>query len=90
MFFEQYSHEPFIAVARHWIRHMEITEEHRTRLPAKHEGGRAALAVIEGHLGQSNWFGGDAITIADIALYAYTHVAGEGGFDLSDYPAVGT
>lgn len=88
MFFEQYSHEPYIAVARHWIQHMEMTDEQRAQLPAKHEGGRAALAVMEGHLGQSTWFGGESMTIADIALYAYTHVADEGGFELEDYPAV--
>ena len=89
MFFEQYSHEPFIAVARHWIRHAEMTESQRAQLPAKHEGGRAALSVMEGHLGRSDWFCGEAMSIADIALYAYTHVADEGGFDLADYPAVG-
>ena len=89
MFFEQYSHEPCIAVARHWIQHVEMTAAQRARLPAKQEGGRAALAVMENHLRGSSWFGGDAISIADIALYAYTHVADEGGFDLSHYPAVG-
>ena len=88
MFFEQYSHEPCIAVARHWIQHLEMTEAQRAQLPARQEGGRAALAVMERHLGASDWFGGDAVSIADIALYAYTHVADEGGFDLSDYPAV--
>ncbi len=89
MFFEQYSHEPCIAVARHWIQHMEMTESQRAQLPDKQEGGRAALAVMEGHLAASDWFGGHAMNIADIALYAYTHVADEGGFDLSDYPHVG-
>ena len=89
MFFEQYSHEPFIAVARHWIQHIEMTEAQHAQLPAKQDGGRAALAVMEQHLGTSHWFGGDAMSIADIALYAYTHVAGDGGFDLSVYPAVG-
>ncbi|MDE0031996.1 MAG: glutathione S-transferase family protein [Deltaproteobacteria bacterium] len=88
MFFEQYSHEPCIAVARHWIQHVEMTEAQRAQLPAKQEGGRAALAVMEQRLGASDWFGGEAMSIADIALYAYTHVAGEGGFDLSDYPAI--
>ena len=88
MFFEQYSHEPFIAVTRHWIQHLEMTEAQRAQLPDKHEGGRAALAVMERHLGESDWFGGDAMGIADFALYAYTHVADEGGFDLADYPAV--
>ena len=89
MFFEQYSHEPCIAVARHWIQHVEMTESQRAQLPDKQEGGRAALAVMEGHLAGSDWFGGHAMSIADIALYAYTHVADEGGFDLSDYPRVG-
>ena len=88
MFFEQYSHEPFIAVARHWIQHVEMTEAQRAQLPARQEGGRAALAVMERHLRASDWFVGDAMSIADISLYAYTHVADEGGFDLSDYPAV--
>ena len=89
MFFEQYSHEPCIAVARHWIQHLEMTEAQRNQLPEKQEGGRAALAVMERHLGGADWFGGDAMGIADFALYAYTHVADEGGFDLADYPAVG-
>ena len=88
MFFEQYSHEPCIAVARHWIQHVEMTEARRAQLPAKQEGGRAALAVMERHLGAADWFGGDGMSIADIALFAYTHVADEGGFDLADYPAV--
>ena len=89
MFFEQYSHEPCIAVARHWIQHVEMTDAQRAQLPDRQEGGRAALAVMERHLGGSDWFGGEAMGIADFALYAYTHVADEGGFDLPDYPAVG-
>ena len=89
MFFEQYSHEPCIAVARHWTQHIEMTEAQRSQLPEKQAGGRAALAVMERHLGGSEWFGGNAMSIADFALYAYTHVADEGGFDLADYPAVG-
>ncbi len=88
MFFEQYSHEPFIAVARHWLRHGAMTDAQRAQLPAKRQGGHAALAVMEGHLSRADWFGADNMTIADIALYAYTHVAGEGGFDLAGYPAV--
>ena len=88
MFFEQYSHEPCIAVARHWLQHMEMTEVQRFQLPSKQEGGRAALSVMEGHLRESDWFGGHSLSIADIALYAYTHVADDGGFDLADYPAV--
>ena len=89
MFFEQYSHEPNIAVARHWIQHVEMTEAQRAQLPARQEAGHAALAVMERHLDGSDWFGGGAASIADIALYAYTHVAGEGGFDLDPYPAIG-
>ena len=88
MFFEQYSHEPLIAVARHWIQHAGMSEAQRAQLPDKHEGGHAALAVMEGHLSGSDWFVGTGMTIADIALYAYTHVANEGGFDLAGYPAV--
>ena len=88
LFFEQYSHEPFIAVARHWIQHVEMTDSQRTQLPEKQEGGCAALSVMEEHLRESDWFGGHSMNIADIALYAYTHVADEGGFDLGDYPAV--
>ena len=88
MFFEQYSHEPCIAVARHWLRHVEMTQAQRAQLPERQEGGRAALAVMEGHLRETRWFGGDAMSIADIALYAYTHVAEEGGFDLAHWPGV--
>ena len=88
MFFEQYSHEPCIAVARHWIQHIEMTDAQRFQLSAKQEGGRAALSVMEGYLGESDWFGEDAMNIADIALYAYTHVAHEAGLDLANYPAV--
>ena len=90
MFFEQYSHEPFIAVSRHWIQHAGMTSEQRAQLPAKQEGGRNALEVMENHLGNSAWFGGEVPSIADIALYAYTHVADEGGFDLASYSAVGS
>ena len=88
MFFEQYSHEPCIAVARHWIQHIEMTDAQRLQLSARQEGGRAALSVMEGYLGESDWFGEDAMNIADIALYAYTHVAHEAGIDLANYPAV--
>ena len=66
-----------------------MTEAQQAQLPDRQEGGRAALAVMERHLSGSDWFGGDAMSIADFALYAYTHVADEGGFDLADYPAVG-
>jgi len=85
MFWEQYRHEPAIAVAR-YIRH--YAPEREDQLPVLMEKGRAALSVMEGHLQDQNWFVGTGPTIADIALYAYTHVADEGGFDLSDYPHV--
>ncbi len=87
MFFEQYSHEPFIAVARFW--HFSgQADGKRDELPAKMEGGRHALSVMERHLADRPWFVGDALTIADIALFAYTHVAHEGGFELGAYPSV--
>jgi len=86
MFFEQYSHEPNIATVRYWItHHVEMTEERTLALPTKRRLGHAALAVMEGHLEGRDWFVGSEPSIADIALYAYTHVAHEGGFDLSDY-----
>ena len=88
MFFEQYSHEPNIAVVRFWMEHGGMTPEREALLPAKRAGGHAALGVMEDHLGGRDWFVGESVTIADIALYAYTHVAHEGGFDLGGYPAV--
>ncbi len=90
MFFEQYSHEPNIAVARAWVHvfGVEMTEERRAALDRRHKLGYDALGVMEGHLENENFFAGGRYSIADIALYAYTHVAGEGGFDLSGYPAV--
>jgi glutathione S-transferase len=89
MFFEQYSHEPNIATPRFWITHgLEITEERRLALKTKRKSGYDALGVMEGHLKVRDFFVGDRYTIADVALYAYTHVAGEGGFDLAGFPAV--
>ncbi len=89
MFFEQYSHEPNIATVRFWLTHgMEMTPWHRESVERKRAGGHAALGVMEGHLRSHAFFAADTFTIADIALYAYTHVAHEGGFDLSGYPAV--
>ena len=89
MFFEQYSHEPNIATVRHWITHkIEMTPERETALPGKRKWGVAALEVMEKHLQAHRFFVGDAYSIADIALYAYTHVAHEGGFDLAPFPAV--
>ncbi len=90
MFFEQYSHEPNIAVPRAWLHvyGLEMTEERRLALEAKRKLGRDALGVMEGHLTGKDFFVGGRYSVADIALYAYTHVAHEGGFDLADYPAV--
>jgi glutathione S-transferase len=92
MFFEQYSHEPNIATARFWIKHkaLEDTAFNRELLAKKQQAGRAALSVMEEHLASRTFFVGEQYSIADIALYAYTHVAEEGGFDLSLYPAVCT
>ena len=86
MFFEQYSHEPYIAVVRFWHFAGQL-ESNRAQLADKMERGHQALAVMDQHLAAHDWFNGAAYGIADIALYAYTHVAHEGGFDLSAYPA---
>jgi len=87
MFFEQYSHEPNIATVRFWM-HSEITDERRALLPGKRKLGYAALDVMEGHLKTRAFFVANRYSIADIALYAYTHVADEGGFDLGRYPSI--
>jgi glutathione S-transferase len=88
MFFEQYSHEPFIATSRFWLMHGELTAERRAGLAQKQPPGYAALGVMEGHLARRRFFVGDRCSVADVALYAYTHVAHEGGFDLGAFPAV--
>jgi glutathione S-transferase len=90
MFFEQYSHEPYIAVARFWLKFKPATELEARRhlVPEWHAKGNAALAVMQTHLAAHDWFAGGRYSIADIALYGYTHVAADGGFDLSGYPAV--
>lgn len=88
MFFEQYNHEPTIAVVRHWVAHLGKTAASEPALPAKIAAGYRALDVMEDQLKAHDFFVGDRYTIADIALYAYTHVAHEGGFDLGRYPAI--
>jgi glutathione S-transferase len=88
MFFEQYSHEPYIAVARYWCLYLKAEDKYKEQLVEKRKGGHRALAVMEGHLRDRAFFAGERYSIADIALYAYTHVAHEGGFDLEPYPAV--
>ncbi len=87
MFFEQYSHEPYIAVLRFW-HHAGQLEEKRDQIAEKRARGEQALGVMERHLAEHDFFVADRYTIADIALYAYTHVAGEGGFDLEPYAAL--
>ena len=89
MFFEQYSHEPYIAVARFWHSIKPGGREEKAAMfPEWHRRGHDALAVMEQHLSTHDWFAGGAYSVADIALYAYTHVAHEGGFDLAPYAAV--
>ena len=88
MFFEQYDHEPAIAVARFWLAYSGRADEVRDRIPEWHAKGENALAAMELHLDGREWLVGDRMTIADVALYAYTHVADEGGFDLGPFPAI--
>jgi glutathione S-transferase len=88
MFFEQYELEPTIAVARFWITLLGEKEKYALELESKWRGGNRALAAMDGHLGGREWLVGEGFTIADIALYAYTHVAEDGGFDLAQYPHV--
>jgi glutathione S-transferase len=90
MFFEQYSHEPNIAVARFWLAYSGEPDRYRDQLPARMKGGYAALDAMEGHLEGRSFLVGERYSIADIALYAYTHVADEGEFDLKPYPAIRT
>lgn len=87
MFFEQYDHEPNIAVARFLAAYSGERERHAETIAARMPGGYRALGAMEGWLATRPFFVGDRLTIADIALYAYTHVADEGGFDLEAYPA---
>ncbi len=90
MFFEQYSHEPYIAVARFWLSFAskEELEKRRHLVPEWHAKGNAALGVMQTHLERRDWFAGSHYSIADIGLYGYTHCAIDGGFDLGTYPAV--
>ena len=84
MFFEQYSHEPFIATSRFWLQHKPDSPERKAALGARRDGGWAALRIMEDHLGKNDFFVKD-YSIADIALFAYTHVAHEGGFSLDNF-----
>jgi glutathione S-transferase len=91
MFWEQYNHEPNVATLRFWfgwIGEANFSDLQRTLLPSKRAAGEAALALMDEHLATRAFFVADRLTLADIALYAYTHVADDGGFDLSGYPNV--
>ncbi len=88
LFFEQYSHEPYIAVARFICGWLPEDHPRRAELPRLRERGHQALAVMEQHLAANEHFVGGRCTVADLALYAYTHKAADGGFDLGPYPAL--
>jgi glutathione S-transferase len=88
MFFEQYSHEPYVATSRFIVRYLGNPPERKADLEQKRVAGERALGIMELKLRQSPWMTGDRFTLADIALFAYTHVAEEGGFDLGRYPGV--
>jgi glutathione S-transferase len=91
MFFEQYNHEPNVATLRFWLAFVGedgLNDLQRTLLPGKREAGEAALRLMDEHLATRRFFVGESLSLADVALYAYTHVAEDGGFRLSDYPAV--
>jgi len=91
MSWEQYSHEPNIATLRFWIAYVgedRLSELQRMQIPAKREAGEAALVLMDCHLEGRRFFVGDRLSLADIALYAYTHAAEEGGFVLADRPAI--
>jgi glutathione S-transferase len=88
MFFEQYSHEPYVATPRSIVRHHPPDSPRYAELPERRAKGHQALTVMERHLGNRSFFVNERYSIADIALYAYTHVAPEGGIELSAYPNV--
>ena len=92
MFWEQYNHEPNIATLRFWIAFVgeeRLSDLQRAQLGPKRAAGEAALKLMDEHLTSRRFLVGDRLTLADIVLYAYTHVAGEGGFDLALFPAIG-
>ena len=91
MSFEQYSHEPNVATLRFWLAFVgdeALSDAQRAQIPAKRAAGDAALALMDAHLATRSFFVAERFTLADVALYAYTHVADEGGFALADYPNV--
>jgi glutathione S-transferase len=91
MFFEQYNHEPNIATLRFWMCSLgpdNINDLQRLQMPGKRQAGNAALKLMDGHLAGREWFVGESISLSDVCLFAYTHVAGEAEFDLQLYPNV--
>jgi glutathione S-transferase len=92
MFWEQYNHEPNVATLRFWLAFIgeeQLSETQKLLLPGKRQAGEAALELMDRHLTGRGFFVGDRLSLADLALFAYTHVAEEGGFDLAAYPAIG-
>jgi glutathione S-transferase len=88
---EQYNHEPNVATLRFWMAFVgeaRLSEQQRGQIPAKRAAGDAALKLMDDHLATRAFFVAEHLSLADIALYAYTHVAGDGGFDLAAYPAI--
>jgi glutathione S-transferase len=88
LFFEQYSHEPYVATVRFWVAFLHKGEEWREKIAEAMTRGHAALGVMEQQLARTPFLAGSRPTLADIALYAYTHVAHEGGYDLAAHPSV--
>ena len=91
MFFEQYNHEPNIATLRFWkgwVGFDNLSDVQRMQIPAKEAAGRAVLELMDEHLTERDWFAGDQLSLADIALFAYTHVAEDADFALADYPGI--
>ena len=88
MFFEQYSHEPFVAVAKYILTMLPKDTPRRAEIPTLHEKGYTALQIMEDHLAENSYLVGDSLNIADIALYAYSHKAYMGEFDMSRFPAI--
>lgn len=86
--FEQYSHEPYIAVARYINKFLNLPKARLEEFESKQQGGHKALAIMHEHLKDKDYFVDNRLTLADISLFAYTHVADEGGFDLGQYPAI--
>jgi len=91
MFWEQYNHEPSLATLRYWLTYIgadNLTDVQRAQIPGKRAAGEAALKLMDERLAGREWFVATAVSLADIALYAYTHVCEPGGFRLPDYPNV--